>query len=146
MKKWRTPTVGAGVGFSPWELPPLSIWQLDGQAILRWQGSLTRLLPYIPIADALTNRQTKTDKDRQRQKKIDKDRHFKHFMVFFIGEEIHRPASQKNWHHNFDSQKALGHTFHHQQHHHDQGGKVLLPAGWSRKPQPSAAAPACLSG
>ena len=34
------------------------MWQLDGQAILRWQGNLTLLLPHI--ADALTNRQTHT--------------------------------------------------------------------------------------
>ena len=63
-----------------------------------------------------------TDKDRQRQTKTEKDRQrqtFQTFYGYFIGEEIHRPASQKNWHHNFDSQKALGHTFHHHQHHHD---------------------------
>ena len=30
------------------------------QAILRWQGRLTLLLPHIPIADALTNTETQT--------------------------------------------------------------------------------------
>ena len=71
-KEKKTPTVGAGVGSSPWELPPLSMWQLDGQAILRWQGSLTLLLPHIPIADALTNRQTQT---KTKTDKTHKDTH-----------------------------------------------------------------------